>query len=306
MTAWAMSSARRAYSAPMASSSSMRSAAEVALNAGKAWCAALLARSASAPPPRESAGPTGGGIRQVLDVAVIWRGPLAVDVEMPCSSVDVAMLRFWHGGFLFVRGIMATVNGASTAGSSRPRPSPRFGGPGRLKPLVLALLRREHAAEAHLPRGQPVVGFGGLVECEGLHNGLDLALAGEVEDLAEVVQAAVGGSDDLQVLRYTGGTLVMPMAVLVEQYWREISSAQNQHAIPVRHFVLHADQETLRKRILDDAVMGPSSFRLEYLAAYAEAALTWLHDEAEVINTVDVTVAQVATRITGAISYGEA
>jgi hypothetical protein len=107
------------------------------------------------------------------------------------------------------------------------------------------------------------------------------------------------------VLHYTGGTLVMPMTVLVEQYWREISSALDQHAIPVRHFVLHADQETLRKRILDDAVMGPSSFRLEYLAAYAEAARTWLHDEAEVINTVDVTVEQVAARIAGAISYGE-
>lgn len=108
------------------------------------------------------------------------------------------------------------------------------------------------------------------------------------------------------VLHYTGSTLVMPMTVLVEQYWREISSALDQHAILVRHFVLHADQETLRKRIPDDAVTGPSSFRLEYLAAYAETARTWLHDEAEVINAVDVTVEQVAARIAGAISYGEA
>lgn len=52
-----------------------------------------------------------------------------------------------------------------------------------------------------------------------------------------------------QVLDYTGGTLVMPMTVLVEPYWREISSSLARHAIPLRHFVLHADQETLRGRI---------------------------------------------------------
>ncbi len=51
------------------------------------------------------------------------------------------------------------------------------------------------------------------------------------------------------ILDYTGGTLVMPMTVLVEQYWREISTGLAHHGIPVRHFVLHADQDTLRGRI---------------------------------------------------------
>ncbi len=60
-----------------------------------------------------------------------------------------------------------------------------------------------------------------------------------------------------QVLDYTGGTLVMPMTVLVEPYWREISSGLARHAIPLRHFVLHADQETLRGRIEGDTDMGP-------------------------------------------------
>ncbi|WP_019073777.1 hypothetical protein [Streptomyces hokutonensis] len=55
-----------------------------------------------------------------------------------------------------------------------------------------------------------------------------------------------------RVLDHTGGTLVVPMTVLVEQYWREISAGLAQHAIPVRHFVLHADQETLRGRIARD------------------------------------------------------
>lgn len=76
-----------------------------------------------------------------------------------------------------------------------------------------------------------------------------------------------------RVLDYTGGTLVMPMTVLVERYWREISSGLAQHDIPVRHFVLHADQNTLRARIAGDTVLGPNSpFRLQYLGPYTEAA----------------------------------
>ena len=65
-----------------------------------------------------------------------------------------------------------------------------------------------------------------------------------------------------RILDYTGGTLVMPMTVMVEQYWREISEGLALHAIPVRHFVLHADQGVLRRRIEGDTVLGPSSFRL--------------------------------------------
>lgn len=100
-----------------------------------------------------------------------------------------------------------------------------------------------------------------------------------------------------RVLDYTGGTLVMPMTVLVERYWDEIRSGLAEHAIPVRHFVLHAEQDTLRKRIEDDTVLGPSTFRLEYLQPYAEAARTWLHRAAEVIDTTHLTAAQAAQRI---------
>ncbi|MGW0612471.1 AAA family ATPase [Streptomyces sp. NPDC002788] len=104
-----------------------------------------------------------------------------------------------------------------------------------------------------------------------------------------------------RVLDYTGGTLVMPMTVLVEQYWREISTGLAHHAVPVRHFVLHADQETLRRRIEGDTVLGPSSFRLQYLEPYAEAARTWLHAEAEVVDTTHLAPAQAALRIAEAV-----
>ncbi|WP_416520507.1 AAA family ATPase [Streptomyces achromogenes] len=105
-----------------------------------------------------------------------------------------------------------------------------------------------------------------------------------------------------RVLDYTGGTLIVPMTVLVEQYWREISSGLARHAIPVRHFVLHADKDTLRARIAGDTVLGPDSpFRLRHLAPYAEAARTWLHAEAEVVDTTHLTPAQAAARIARAV-----
>ena len=105
-----------------------------------------------------------------------------------------------------------------------------------------------------------------------------------------------------RILEYTGGTLVMPMTVLVEPYWREISTGLAQHAIPVRHFVLHADQDTLRRRIAEDTLLGPDSpFRLKYLQPYAEAYRTWLTDEAEVIDTTELTPAQAAQQIADAV-----
>jgi len=105
-----------------------------------------------------------------------------------------------------------------------------------------------------------------------------------------------------RVLDFAGGTLVTPMTVLVEHYWREIRTGLAAHAIPVRHFVLHADHDTLRSRIEGDTVLGPSAFRLTYLEPYAEAARTWLHDEAdEVIDTTHLTPAQAARRIADAV-----
>jgi hypothetical protein len=72
------------------------------------------------------------------------------------------------------------------------------------------------------------------------------------------------------------------------------------HAIPVRHFVLHADQDTLRGRIAGEHPI-PSPFRLKYLEPYAEAARSWLHAEAEVVDTTHLTPPEVAQRIAEAV-----
>lgn len=105
-----------------------------------------------------------------------------------------------------------------------------------------------------------------------------------------------------RILDYTGGTLVVPMTVLVEPYWREISQGLNRHGIRVRHFVLHAEPDTLHRRIADDAVMGPSTFRFDYLTPYAEAFRTWLSNEAEVVDSTHLTAAQAASRIADAVT----
>lgn len=104
-----------------------------------------------------------------------------------------------------------------------------------------------------------------------------------------------------QVLGSVGGTLVMPQTVLVERYWREIADGLAGHGIPVRHFVLHADEPTLRDRIEHDQVMGPSTFRSSRVGPYAEAARTWLHATAEVVDTTHTPPEQVARHIAEAV-----
>ena len=46
---------------------------------------------------------------------------------------------------------------------------------------------------------------------------------------------------------------------------------------------------------------GPSAFRLGYVDQYTEAFRTWLRDEAEVVDTADLTPSQAAVQIAGAV-----
>ncbi|WP_189934744.1 AAA family ATPase [Streptomyces sulfonofaciens] len=102
-----------------------------------------------------------------------------------------------------------------------------------------------------------------------------------------------------QVLNHTGGTLVVTQTVLVERYWREIHGGLVRAAIPVHHFLLHADTRTLAERIETDA--GPQSararrWRLDHLGDYQEA-LPWLRRAAEVVDTTGITPDQAAETI---------
>jgi hypothetical protein len=102
-----------------------------------------------------------------------------------------------------------------------------------------------------------------------------------------------------RVLDYTGGTLVMPMTVLIQEYWREISTGFAENDVLVRHFVLHADQDTLRGRILGEHAVSP--FRISHLELYDQASQGWLHESAEVVDTTHLAPAQVAQQIAKSI-----
>jgi hypothetical protein len=82
----------------------------------------------------------------------------------------------------------------------------------------------------------------------------------------------------------------------------EMSSGLSDYGIPIRHFILHADQATLSDRIENDAVLGPSTFRRAYLQPYAEAARTWLHKAGHVVDTTDLSAEQAALQIAGSLA----
>lgn len=107
-----------------------------------------------------------------------------------------------------------------------------------------------------------------------------------------------------RLLDYTGGVLVMPMTVLVEEYWDEMRAGLAGYGIPVRHFVLHVDEAALSDRIENDTTLGPSTFRRAYMEHYAEASRTWLHRAAEVIDTTYITPEQAARQIADSVVAG--
>ena len=102
-----------------------------------------------------------------------------------------------------------------------------------------------------------------------------------------------------RVLEYAGGTLIMPMTVLVEAYWREIHDGLAAYGVPVRHVLLHADRDVLQRRIDGDTELGPSAFRISRLDAYADAYAGWLGGEAEIVDTTALTPGETACRIAG-------
>ncbi|MGI5197849.1 AAA family ATPase [Streptomyces sp. CA-288835] len=93
-----------------------------------------------------------------------------------------------------------------------------------------------------------------------------------------------------QVLDYVGGTLVVTQTVLEKPYWREIRTGLTQAGIPLRHFVLHTDHNTLVERIQNDTDpegADARGWRLDHLEDY-DQALLWLREEAELIDTTRI------------------
>jgi hypothetical protein len=106
-----------------------------------------------------------------------------------------------------------------------------------------------------------------------------------------------------QVLDYVGGVLVVPQTVLTAEYWTEIRTGLEAKGIPVRHFVLHSDRDTLVERIHTDAKpesLSAVGWRLDHLTVYEEA-LPWLRREATILDTTGIPPATVARTIADAV-----
>ncbi|MFJ1601332.1 AAA family ATPase [Streptomyces sp. NPDC088261] len=106
-----------------------------------------------------------------------------------------------------------------------------------------------------------------------------------------------------QVLDYVGGVLVVPQTVLTAEYWAEIRTGLAAKGIPVHHFVLHTDRETLTTRIHTDTAPESRSaarWRFDHLTPYEEA-LPWLRREATILDTTRVPPAAVARTVADAV-----
>nr|WP_202890268.1 AAA family ATPase [Actinopolymorpha rutila] len=103
----------------------------------------------------------------------------------------------------------------------------------------------------------------------------------------------------IQLLRYVGGTLVVPQTVVVQEYAREIFDALAAEGVKVRHFVLDAKHDELVRRIEHDTELPQAKeWRLRRLADY-QAALPWLRTSATVVDTNQKAPTDVATEIIG-------
>lgn len=109
-----------------------------------------------------------------------------------------------------------------------------------------------------------------------------------------------------QVLDYVGGTLVVTQTVLVEQYWQEIHGGLTEAGVPVHHFLVDTDQDTLVERIETDTKpesISARQWRLDHLGEY-QRALSWLRREAQVIDTTDVVPSGVAEIVMQRVQVG--
>jgi hypothetical protein len=101
----------------------------------------------------------------------------------------------------------------------------------------------------------------------------------------------------VEILLSVGGNLVIPQTVLNEDYLQEIFTGLRDEGLEVRHFLLHVEKNALVDRIKGDPNdPGAHEWRLNHVDRY-QAALPWLRDAAEVIDTTDVPAPEVAQKI---------
>ncbi|MGY6018924.1 NUDIX hydrolase [Streptomyces spinosirectus] len=116
------------------------------------------------------------------------------------------------------------------------------------------------------------------------------------------------------MLAELGGTLVIPMTLLRQEYRDEIFGGLAARRIPVRHILLAPAETILRERIagrevapdLPDGEMRVRQWSYDHIEAYRAALGTWLTADAHLVDTGALTAYQAAMRIADAVGSGEA
>ncbi|WP_344447196.1 NUDIX hydrolase, partial [Kitasatospora nipponensis] len=115
------------------------------------------------------------------------------------------------------------------------------------------------------------------------------------------------------ILAEVPGPLVVPMTLLREEYRDEIFGELAARGLTVHHFVLHAEETILRSRISAcEEVPGDAEasarcrrWRLDHLPAY-RAAQGWMHRDAHLVDTAELTPRQVAETLATLVKEGVA
>lgn len=118
----------------------------------------------------------------------------------------------------------------------------------------------------------------------------------------ELVVAALVSLD-----RYTDRVVVAPQTVVVEQYWNEIMSGLAAADVEVRAFTLDSTPDEHERRIATDTVTAATIEEIKihdgdvgwrrHRAPDYRAALSWLTERTEVIDTTRLRPAEVAKDI---------
>ncbi|MFJ8595722.1 NUDIX domain-containing protein [Streptomyces sp. NPDC093598] len=114
------------------------------------------------------------------------------------------------------------------------------------------------------------------------------------------------------MLAELGGTLVVPMTLLRQEYRDEIFGGLAARRIPVSHILLAPAETILRERIagrevprdLPDGEIRIRQWSFDHIEPYRSALTSWLTADAHPVDTSDLTPYETAVRIAEAVTSG--
>ncbi len=137
-----------------------------------------------------------------------------------------------------------------------------------------------------------------------------LAEVGDVQDLPMWRRLVIDTA--AAMLAELGGTLVVPMTLLRQEYRDEIFGGLAARRVAVRHVLLAPAETILRERIsgreippdLPDGEIRTRQWAYDHIETYRAALGSWLTADAHLVDTSALTPYETAVRIAGAVGGG--